>query len=109
MLGEALGRGGLGSAFKADDTLSEQEVAVKLLHKRSEEQTSQFRADVSLLRLLRLPNLVNLLDDGVQDGQPFLVTALVDSAPFPRVSAPLEQPALSCPHKAPAHQGRDRR
>jgi serine/threonine protein kinase len=88
VLGESLGRGGFGAVYKAHDSLSKQEVAVKLLHRLEDAQTAQFRAEVSLLRLLRLPNLVHLLDDGVQDGQPFLVTELVDGTQFPGVPAP---------------------
>ncbi|MFT6398234.1 MAG: hypothetical protein ACJAYU_002991 [Bradymonadia bacterium] len=69
--------------YRADDRISGTDVAVKLLHEQDEEEAKRFRAEVSLLRLLRLPNVVSLLDDGVHEGRPFLVTALVPGKPFP--------------------------
>ncbi|MFT4704751.1 MAG: tetratricopeptide (TPR) repeat protein [Bradymonadia bacterium] len=98
-LKSVLGEGGFGTVYRAHDRLSGDEVAVKLLHRQDSEETFRFRAEVSLLRLLRLPNLVHLLDDGLQDGRPFLVTELINGSPFPGVPAPvtwaeMEQPTF---------------
>ncbi|MFT6629044.1 MAG: serine/threonine protein kinase, partial [Flavobacteriales bacterium] len=80
---QKLGAGGFGAVYEADDALMNQRVAVKVMRTRGERDKQQFRAEVSLLRLLRLPNLVHLIDDGEFEGVQFLVTDVVRGARFP--------------------------
>ena len=99
-LGDVLGAGGFGSVFQATDRLTGDQVAVKILHERGRDELVRFRSEVSLLRLLRLPNLVRLLDDGIHEGRAFLVTELVDGSPFPGVPSPatwdeIERPTVA--------------
>ena len=88
VLGETIGQGGFGSVYRAHDPLTGRDVAIKLMHPRAEVDSAPFRTEVTLLRLLRLPNVVHLLDDGVHEGRPFLVMSLVDGTPFPGVPSP---------------------
>lgn len=88
VLGETIGQGGFGSVFRAHDPLTNRDVALKLMHPRAETDVASFRAEVTLLRLLRLPNVVHLLDDGMHEGRPFLVMSLVEGTPFPGVPSP---------------------
>ncbi len=78
-----LGTGGFGAVYRAVDTITGDEVALKVLTLRGERALAGFRDEVALLRLLDLPGVVRLLDDGVDGADAFLVTQLVDGRPFP--------------------------
>ena len=85
-----LGRGGFGEVWRALDRVTLEQVAVKLLWRTSESAAEAFRRETALLRVLRLPGLVNLLDDGTHNHGLFLVTELVEGAPFPGEDGPVE-------------------
>lgn len=78
-----LGAGGCGQVYRATDRISGAPVAVKLLGTRAGADVRRMRREVTALRLLRLPGVVNLLDDGVMPGGWFVVMEIVDGAPFP--------------------------
>jgi serine/threonine protein kinase len=80
-LTELLGRGGMADVHRAEDTVLEREVAVKLLrmHAASESDRARFGDEMQLLAALDHPFLVAVLDAGVtEDDQPFLVLELVE-------------------------------
>jgi len=81
-LHEVLGRGAFSSVFLARDLLSGEEVAVKLLDGLTGEELSLVRREVAILRLLRLPGVVQMLDEGVAEGIPFIVMERVLGTPF---------------------------
>lgn len=74
-------RGEGGDVFRALDLVTNQAVALKLLPPGG--NAPRFRAEVSALRLLRLPGVAQLLDEGNHGGRSFLVMELIDGAPFP--------------------------
>ncbi|WP_437970622.1 serine/threonine-protein kinase [Sorangium sp. So ce260] len=78
-----LGRGGHGEVWEARDRLTGEVVAVKLLGRGFGAEPSRVRREVALLRLLRLPGVVRLLDEGLDDGCPYLVMERVHGEPFP--------------------------
>lgn len=82
-LGEALGAGGAGEVFRADDLLTSEVVAVKLLSPMSTEQLARVRREVAALRILRLPGVVRILDDGVFENQHFIVMEILSGTRFP--------------------------
>ncbi len=82
-LGERLGHGAHGHVHRALDALTGETVAVKLLPPLIETDLVQLRSEIAALRLLRLPGVAHLFDEGVHHGRPFLVMELVDGAPFP--------------------------
>lgn len=82
-LRERLGGGGFGTVWLADDAVSGEEVAVKLLHRLDGPSAREFRREAALLRVLKLPGVVRILDDGESDGTPFLVMERVHGKPFP--------------------------
>ncbi|MCK6501840.1 protein kinase [Myxococcota bacterium] len=94
-----LGQGGGGEVFVALDLLEGREVAVKRLRAVGEAGQARVRREVGALRLLDLPGVVRILDDGVHEGRAFLVMERVVGAPFPgegRVGWPaLEGPTTS--------------
>ncbi|WP_437715828.1 serine/threonine-protein kinase [Sorangium sp. So ce448] len=78
----ALGRGAYGEVWEADDLVLGERVAIKwLLHAGPE--PSRVRSEIATLRLLRLPGVARLLDEGMEEGRPFFVMERVDGTPFP--------------------------
>lgn len=92
-----LGRGGHGEVWEADDRLSGERVAVKLLRPGAGALAARACREAAALRVLRLPGVVRLIDEGVDEGQPFLTMERVDGAPFPGFSAPCSWAALEGP------------
>lgn len=82
-LGPSIGLGGAGEVFESDDELTGQAVAIKLLNRASARRTPRVRREIAALRLLRLPGVVRLLDEGIWDSRPFLVMELAKGSPFP--------------------------
>jgi len=90
VLGDKLGEGGCGVVYEAEDTLTGERVAIKLLSGLSEAAREAVRREVATLRLLRMPGVVQLLDDGITEDWAFIVMELVEGAPFP---GPVSRPA----------------
>ncbi|UQA60264.1 serine/threonine-protein kinase [Polyangium aurulentum] len=82
-LDRLLGRGGFGEVWEAEDVLSGAPVAVKLLGGALESGHQEVLREILALRLLRLPGVVRLLDEGLDGGRAFIVMERVDGAPFP--------------------------
>ena len=72
--------------YRARDELSDRDVAVKRLGGSA--LAPHLRAEASALRLLRLPGVARLLDEGASEHGPFLVMELVEGTPFPGGSPP---------------------
>jgi hypothetical protein len=83
-LAEQLGAGGFGAVYGALDRISGANVAVKLVSVASSRDATRFRDEIATLRFLRLPGVVELLDEGIEpDGAAFLVMPIVRGRPFP--------------------------
>lgn len=87
VLQNILGRGGHGEVWAANDTLCQTRVALKLLQFKMQDESARIRREVSALRLLRIPGVVQMLDEGTSAGQPFIVMELVEGIPFPGTSS----------------------
>jgi hypothetical protein len=94
-LRDVIGSGGASRVFAARDRVTGAEVAVKLLEGAPSKVELRVHREISALRLLRLPGVVSLLDDGVHEGERFLVMDLVPGAPFPGAATPSSWDALS--------------
>lgn len=80
-LGPILGHGSLGVTYRAEDTLLQRAVAVKMLADRYADDSvfrERFMAATAAAGRLIHPNIVTVLDAGVVDGHPFVVMELVD-------------------------------
>jgi len=66
----------------AHDVVLGESVAVKVL-RCTEAEAARARREISILRALRLPGVVRLLDEGTSEGQPFLVMERVSGLAFP--------------------------
>jgi hypothetical protein len=88
-LREWIGSGATGSVYRAHDLVTPREVAVKVFLAGALGGAADPRAEAALLRLLRLPGVVRLFEDGVDPVGPYLVMELVVGEPFPGRPGPL--------------------
>ena len=82
-----IGSGAYGEVWEADDLLAKRRVAVKLFPSGVEVPLARIQLEVAALRQ-RVPGVVDLLDDGVEDGRAYVVMEIVDGRPFPGGSGP---------------------
>jgi ABC-type oligopeptide transport system substrate-binding subunit/predicted Ser/Thr protein kinase len=81
-LDQEIGRGGMGSVYKAFDTLLERQVAVKLVSAEwlGTEGRARLLTEARAIAKLNHPNIVSVFDAGEFDGSPFIVMEYVDGA-----------------------------
>jgi hypothetical protein len=96
-LGDTIGYGGASVVYAATDDVTDRPVAVKLLNPGVSGIEDRARREIAALRLLRLPGVVTLQDEGDHDGAPFLVMELVDGRPFPGCPTPASWRDLAAP------------
>ena len=78
-----IGRGAYGTVYRATDVLTGATVAIKRIPGFGDEARPWLRREAATLRWLRLPGVVPLRDDGIEDGVAYVVMDYVDGAPFP--------------------------
>ncbi|MEV5598297.1 serine/threonine-protein kinase [Streptomyces sp. NPDC052496] len=86
-LGERLGRGGMGTVWRATDEMLRRQVAVKELHlddgpagTGAEDQRARAMREARTVAQIKHPNVIVLHDVVEQDGRPWIVMELVDGA-----------------------------
>src|SRR6266581_4957274 len=78
---ETLGIGGMGTVYKARDTLLDRFVALKLLRKDLEgglDSTAELRQEARAAAAVNHPNIVQVFSSGTDHGQFYLVMELVE-------------------------------
>ncbi|HBP18254.1 MAG TPA: serine/threonine protein kinase, partial [Planctomycetes bacterium] len=74
-----LGRGGMGAVYRATDTRSGREVALKLLHGLAgSEDRARFLREIEAASSLVHPHVLPVFEHGSDQGRPFLATALAE-------------------------------
>src|SRR5260370_34411723 len=83
-----LGRGGMGTVYKAVDETLDREDAIKCLNPdvADKDTLKRFRAEEGMLAQLNHPNLATLSERTVHDGQLLLVMVLVGGETFDKLS-----------------------
>jgi hypothetical protein len=84
---ELLGTGAHGVVWKARDAVTGSLVALKRITALAADP-GRCRREIATLRALRVPGVVRLLDDGLDDGCAFIVMELVVGTPFPGGATP---------------------
>jgi len=74
----AIGAGGMGVVYRADDSRLGRKVAIKVLPHARGEHFRRFEREARTIGSLNHPNLLTLHDVGEYDGVPFLVTEMLD-------------------------------
>jgi serine/threonine protein kinase len=74
----AIGAGGMGVVYRADDSRLGRKVAIKVLPHARGEHFRRFEREARTIGALNHPNLLTLHDVGDHDGIPFLVTEMLD-------------------------------
>jgi serine/threonine protein kinase len=80
-----LGQGGMGAVFRAHHELLDKRVALKWLHPgmaQNKEVQERFVREARAAARIRHPNVVQVFDVGVHDGELFLVMELLEGASF---------------------------
>ncbi len=78
---EQIGMGGMGVVYRAYDEVSEEDVALKLIHpdrEISDEEMSRLKQEGVIARKLRHDNIVAVYDVGQNQGQPFFTMEYLD-------------------------------
>src|SRR5881394_4453937 len=78
---ETLGIGGMGTVYKARDTLLDRDVALKLLRKDLEggvDQARQLQQEARVAASVNHPNVVQVFSSGTDHGQFYIVMELVE-------------------------------
>lgn len=94
LLGRSLGSGAMGRVFRALDTQTGDEVAIKILHQEHLEDDplkDRFLEESRLLARCAHPGTVELLDAGTnaEDGLPYFTMELMESSLRPWIGKPL--------------------
>jgi eukaryotic-like serine/threonine-protein kinase len=80
-LEELVGSGGMSSVFRAHDLQLDRRVAIKILHERyldDPEYVERFRREARAVAQLSHPNIVTVIDRGVEEGRQYIVFEHVD-------------------------------
>ena len=80
-IGAPLGRGGVGEVYRAWDPRLEREVALKILHERTEadpDRVWRFVAEARAASALNHPNILTVFDAAVEGATPFIVSELIE-------------------------------
>jgi eukaryotic-like serine/threonine-protein kinase len=80
-LEELVGSGGMSTVYRAHDRLLERKVALKILHRRfndDEEYVERFRREARAVAQLAHPNIVTVIDRGEDAGRQFIVFEYVE-------------------------------
>jgi len=80
-----LGRGGMGEVFRAWDPRLEREVALKILHERTDThpvRLQRFVAEARAASALNHPNIITVFDAAVDDATPYIVSELIEGEPL---------------------------
>jgi Tol biopolymer transport system component/tRNA A-37 threonylcarbamoyl transferase component Bud32 len=81
----ALGVGGMGEVYRAHDSRLDRDVAIKILREdaaEDPERRARFEREAHAIAALNHPNVVAVYDFGIEDGQQYIVSELVEGEPL---------------------------
>ncbi|MBI4010906.1 MAG: serine/threonine protein kinase, partial [Candidatus Rokubacteria bacterium] len=94
---EPIGRGGMGSVYKAHDPVLDRMVAVKVMTEGAEvgtEARERFLREAQSAARLNHPNIITVYELGEDRGQVFIVMELLEGEPLSRLIARVPPPSL---------------
>lgn len=78
---EEIGKGGIGTVYKAFDTHIKRTVALKIIHKnylKGDKENKRFKQEVESAAKLDHPNIVKIYDYGYNEGHGFIIMQFID-------------------------------
>ena len=81
---DTLGSGGMGVVYLAKDPDIERKVAIKILHASDDVALERFKNEARTIGGLTHPNIVTLLEYGIENKRPFLVMEFLPGQPLQR-------------------------
>lgn len=103
-----LGKGGIGTVFRASDRRTGEEVALKLLSSGTALEpvaAKRMAREFETLARLAHPNVVRVFDAGVHQGYPYLVMELVEGLDLRSYLSLSDEPVAAPATTALSHQG----
>ncbi len=94
---EVIGRGGMGSVYKAHDALLDRMVAIKVMAEESEggaEARARFLREAQSAARLNHSNIITVYELGEDQGQIFIVMELLEGQPLSRIIDQVSPPPL---------------
>jgi tetratricopeptide (TPR) repeat protein len=79
---ELTGEGGFGQVYRVRDARNDGLYALKLMRHASPQQHSELQREITVLRTLQLPGVVNYRDSGQAKGRPYVVMDYLEGEPF---------------------------
>lgn len=96
LLLEPIGRGGMGVVYRARHVTTGESVALKTVRVPEEALLAGFRREIRALARIRHPDIVRILDTGLESGLPWYAMELIEGTPL----SALTRPASSGPDHA---------
>ena len=99
-----VGRGGMGKVYRARHIALGRIVAIKILaHEPDEKSLARFREEARAVARLQHPNIAQLFETGIADGQPYYAQEFVEGGSLARA---LRRPAAGPARRGPAGRSR---
>ncbi|MBI2931214.1 MAG: serine/threonine protein kinase [Planctomycetes bacterium] len=91
VLVKQIGKGGMGTVWKAWDRTLSRWVAIKFLSGTSADEMERFRREAQLAAKIRHPNIGSVFEIGQARGQSFIAMEFIDGDPLDRAKRPLRE------------------
>lgn len=88
---QQVGRGGMGTVFRAWDNAVRRFVALKILHDTAQEAVDRFVREAHIAARLRHPSIATIFQVGDVNGRHYISMQFVDGAPLGKAPRPVRQ------------------
>lgn len=83
---DRVGAGAHGEVWAVEDEMLHEPAVLKWIHPSSSAALARVRREIVILRMLSMPGVVRFIDEGIEDGHPFIVMERIHGRPFPGIA-----------------------